>query len=282
MLSSLVVAWLFLSFQVIWTYTHPRRVYSGKTPADYGLTFAPVRFRTADGLTLAGWWLPVAQPKGSIVLAHGHPTEKGDVLEFATFLTAAGYQVLLFDFRYYGESQGSFTSLGDHERLDVRAAVTYLKSRPDVDPGRLGALGFSFGAVALLLAGTDDFKAIVADSPFVSLRAMGVRVIRLGILTRPLVASAFALAKVWPGMTAAAVDPLAAVRRGGPARLFIHGLADSLPPAEDSRRLHQAAAEPKDLWLVPEAGHVQAYDRAPEEYRRRVLAWFDRHLAGGR
>jgi dipeptidyl aminopeptidase/acylaminoacyl peptidase len=95
---------------------------------------------------------------------------KSDFTELAVALSRRGCFVLLFDFRAHGESGGSRSSLGHHEQRDIAAALDFLKSRPEVDPKRIGIYGFSMGASTAILAAarTHAFSAIVVDSAFTS------------------------------------------------------------------------------------------------------------------
>jgi fermentation-respiration switch protein FrsA (DUF1100 family) len=74
-------------------------------------------------------------------------------------------------------------------------------------------------------------------------------------------------------------DPISVVARIAPrALLLIAPQADQLISWHQSERLFAAAGEPKELFLVPDAGHAEAYAMAPEAYRSRVLAFLERHL----
>ncbi|MBI2351863.1 MAG: alpha/beta fold hydrolase, partial [Deltaproteobacteria bacterium] len=107
-----------------------------------------------------------------IIICHGLGANKSDFTDLAAFLALRGYLVLTFDFRAHGESEGSRTSLGYHEQKDVKAALGYLTSRPEVDPKRIGIFGFSLGGSTAILpaAETGRFAAVVADSAFTTLR----------------------------------------------------------------------------------------------------------------
>ncbi len=61
-------------------------------------------------------------------------------------------------------------------------------------------------------------------------------------------------------------------------KLFIVGMADRYTTLEESRQLFDAASEPKEMWAVSEAGHVDLHSIAREEYERRVLDFFGRYL----
>ena len=121
-----------------------------------------------DSIRISGWFFPEpgAEPAPAILLCHGIWTGRRECLPLALRFWAAGYNVLCFDFRAHGLSGGRFTSVGHHETNDVLGAVEYLKQRPEVDPKRIGVVGFSMGAAAAIQAAarTTDIAALVADS----------------------------------------------------------------------------------------------------------------------
>lgn len=129
-----------------------------------------VAFTTADGLTLSAWWVPAADsPNGStIVVFHGNGGNRSDRTPLARALAGQGYNVLLTDYRGYGGNPGSPSEAG--LILDAKAAISYVESRPGVDPDRLVYFGESLGAgVAVAVAPERPPSALVLRSPFTSL-----------------------------------------------------------------------------------------------------------------
>src|SRR3989344_8875564 len=139
------------------------------TPESFDLEYENITFETSDGLKLKGWFLPSNKSNDTIIVMHGYPTNKADVLPFSMFLLKK-FNVLLFDFRSFGESEGSYTTAGYKEVKDLEAAVEYLKSRKDVK--NIGALGFSLGGSVAIMAKNDNIKAVVADSAYSNLNNM--------------------------------------------------------------------------------------------------------------
>jgi len=123
----------------------------------------------SDGLALEGvLHIPALSPSPAVVICHPHPLYGGDmhnnvVVALARAITERGIAVLRFNFRGAGGSEGSFGG-GAGERADARAALTFLRQRPEVDPERMGIAGYSFGAAVALLAADADLKAVVAVS----------------------------------------------------------------------------------------------------------------------
>ena len=270
-----------LSWQAANGVVHPPRTLDDQTPTDFGLTFENVEFYSTDGILLRGWFIPGG--KAAVLLAHGHGGSKSSMLPRANALRQeAGYSVLLFDFRASGESEGSEATLGYREKNDILGAIAYLQSRPEVDPERIGALGSSMGAAALLMLGEEAqrLRAVVADSAFASAENL------VGQFDRWFRLPPVFFSRVVPwaverlvSLRAADVAPLAAVGLMAPTAVFIiHGAEDAGVPVSDAYLIMEAAREPKDLWIVPEAGHGQGSAVAQDEYRARVLAFFGRYL----
>ena len=161
------------------------------TPDEVGLTFSPAHFPAReDGVRLSGWFVPAEQhtteKRPTIIMLHGWAwtrlgekpsgginskilrTRHVDLLKMAKSLHDADYNVLMFDLRNHGESaQAGAGTFGINEANDLLGAIDYVNTLPEVDPARVGALGFSSGANTLLyaLARTDQLKAAVAVQP---------------------------------------------------------------------------------------------------------------------
>ena len=273
---------------------HPPRFQTDDSPKRYGLDYELVSFPTSDGLTLRGWFIPAASASlgpsrqgemawntcATILVGHGYPFDKANILRHALFLHPR-FHLLLFDFRYFGESDGAYTTAGLLETRDVQAAVEYVKNRGDVDPGRIGAMGFSMSASAFILSRHPDVKAIVADSPYASLEGVVERQFFFlpGPTKWPLVALTKLYARLLLGVTVSDAVPADAVGELTIPLLLIHGDADSQIPVEHSRQIH-AKADPAmtELWIVPGADHGFAHALEGYQYENRVKQFFERNL----
>jgi fermentation-respiration switch protein FrsA (DUF1100 family) len=247
------------------------------TPWELEIPYEEVSFRTEDGRLLRGWWLPSPEPKRTVIALHGHRGVRHHCVGVGAALWRRGANVLLFDHRGRGSSDGEFVSLGYFETLDAIAAIEYVLSRAPGLP--LGLIGYSMGAaVAVMSAARDErVEAIVADSPFASERRMVRALLRKRVhrLSRPVGALTEHLLPYDPGE----VEPLGEVAKIAPrASLFIHSLLDETCAPEDSLKLYEAAGEPKEVWLLEGAGHCDAYFADREIYCSRVATFFEEHL----
>jgi fermentation-respiration switch protein FrsA (DUF1100 family) len=250
-------------------------------PAAWGLPAERISFRSRDGVELAAWLMRSPTARATVVLVHGYTANKDFSFPVAAMLYPR-FHLLAPDLRAHGESGGSLTTVGYHERQDVIAATDEAARRL---AGPIGVLGVSMGAVAAILAAAEDQRivALVADSPFATLRGVVARAARNrgypGPLT-PLLAEitcrTIALQQRYP---AGAGDAIRAIPLLAPRPVLIaHGEADGLCTVDHAHRLHAAAGEPKELWVAPDMDHALMYQHLADEYRSRMLAFFERWL----
>lgn len=198
-----------------------------------------VVLETADGLRLGAWYLPSQSPGPAVLVCNGNGGDRAGRAPLAIALHRAGLSVLLFDYRGYGENAGNPTEEG--LALDAAAARAWLASRPEVDERRLVYFGESLGgAVSLRLALEHPPAALVLRSPFTSLADAG----RVHYPWLPL---SRLLLDRYPS-----IDRIAALTA---PLLVIAGSRDGVVPDTLSRRLFDAAAEPKKFVLVAGADH---------------------------
>jgi alpha-beta hydrolase superfamily lysophospholipase len=263
--------------------TQPERNLAGGIPSDYGLPYETISFPSYDGTMLHGWFVPAIEPRATVVFCHGRAGSKAPDLIYVPQFRQHGFNVLLFDFRAHGESDGRTSSLVYYERRDLLAAIAYLRQRGIEE---VGLMGFSMGAAVATAAAplSRAVRAVVADSAFAELRTILVSYLRQqGVPNR--IASGLAALIIWvAGLRLRChlpdADPLHWVGRIAPRPLLlIHGGQDQGIPVSDASRLYEAAGEPKELWIVPEARHRCVDKVSPEEYMSKVLSFFDRWLA---
>ena len=128
-----IIAGIFLfSLLTFLLYIKPPKYYSSVKPSDYNLEYEKVSFKTNDGLTLKGWFIPSSHSNATIIVGHGFPFDKGNILPVTKFLNKH-YNLFYYDFRSFGESEGKITTIAHKEQEDMLQAISYLKNRKDVD-----------------------------------------------------------------------------------------------------------------------------------------------------
>ncbi len=284
----IVLIFAALTLSMAWAGTrqliYPARRHATTTPADYGLSFEAISFNARDGFKLRGWFIPAPNPQGTIVLCHGYAGECSPDLKYAPLLYHARFNTLFFDFRGHGMSDGNYTSLVSFERDDLLAALDYLRAR---DIARVGLFGLSMGgAIALATAPLSPMVVgVVSDCAFSALwRIVQRAAIRRGVpalLAPALARLVVLLASLRLHANLFSADPIHWVGRIAPRpTLIMHGAQDQDVPVVEAQRLFQAAREPKELWIVPNAPHREIETVVPEEYRRRVVEFFERAFEG--
>jgi uncharacterized protein len=265
-------------FYVSYVFTHVAR---GFVPAPElgGAAYEEVSFMTSDGLELHGWYIP-SENRAAVIAFPGRSGPRRP----ARMLARHGYGVLLFDRRGEGESEGDPNVFGWKGARDLHAAVAFLRSRPDVDPERIGGLGLSVGGEMMIEAAAESngLKAIVSEGA-------GIRSIREGLaipetnarLTTVLVHSVVtpAVALFSNSMPPPSLEDLAS-RIAPRSVFFIYAVPGQGGEAELTETFYEAAHEPKQIWKVPGSGHTGGIEAQPAEYERRVVGFFDDALLG--
>lgn len=231
---------------------HPRKTVD-VTPANFGLTFDPVRL-PLNGDTLAGWWVPSKIPRAATLLyLHGNAGNVSVNADQVQRLARTGLNIFIFDYRGYGESTGG----PPRKRLileDAERAWTYLVSERRIPPSDVVIYGHSLGsAVAVDLASRHpDAGGLIAESAFPSI-----------------VEVAEGTVFAWLPLRLILTERIDARPRIGSVRvpkLILHGEADTMIPARLARRLYDAAADPKQLAIIPGGDHEDSAEVNPAAY----------------
>lgn len=224
-----------------------------------GVAFSDVEFETEDGERLHGWWVPARAPSlGHVLLLHGNAGNIGDRVPHIELLTAAGLDVLAFDYRGYGRSSGRPSEEGTY--LDASAARAALLRQPGVDGGRVIYLGESLGgAVALALAIRSPPAGLVLQSTFTSIRDMAR--LHYPLIPRALVPDAYPSLRLVADLRA--------------QLLCLHGERDEIVPLLHGEALFEAAGCPKRMLVFPGVGHNDLIALAGRRWAEAIAEFAD-------
>jgi uncharacterized protein len=249
----------------------------GAPPAD--LAAESVAMISGSGATLRGWFLAGRPGGGGVVLMHGVRANRLSMVQRARMLHESGFSVLLFDFQAHGESSGKRITFGHLEALDAAAAVAFAKER--LPNEKIGTIGSSLGGAAALLGPTPlPVDALVLEAVYPDIGAATANRISavLGspigsLVAQPLTRAFELLMPPLLGVAPAELRPIDHIADVVAPLLIVSGTRDTRTTARETIAMFDRAREPKLLWLVDGAGHVDLESYAPDAYRTHVLAF---------
>ncbi len=279
----LIVAFLAFAAFVGYKMVKPPRLVGDWTPKDLGFDYEDVSFETEDGLKLSGWWVPNGSDK-TVIPLHGYTASRWYELYMkptVEFLLKEGYNVFVFDFRAHGKSEGNYTTVGDKEIADVRAAVRWLRENRPEEAKRIGLVGFSMGAMLTIrsLAEINGVCCGVADSPPMHLDKTGARGLKyFAKLPEWLYVFVNPFTKLFSG--GKEVHPIEYADSVRKPLLLIAGEKDPLVKVEEVREFYERNRRINpdvELW-VTDAAHVRTLKFHPQEWKSKVGGFLRKYL----
>jgi pimeloyl-ACP methyl ester carboxylesterase len=224
------------------------------------------------GVHLKGWRFRAEGPvkRGTLVYLHGIGDSRRWSPGIADHFVPSGYDVLAYDSRAHGDSGGDACTYGVYERQDLMKVLAHVENRPII------LLGVSLGAAVALqtAAGTSDVAAVIAIATFSDLRTVG-RERAPFFASKRNIADAFQLAEAEAKFRVDDASPLAAAPHIKVPALIIHGAKDHDTVPAHSQRVYDSLGGPKQIILVPGAGHDDALNgtvwRQMDEWLRATL-----------
>lgn len=260
----LLVAYLSLVLLVYWVQSHlvyfPDKQLSN-TPGVFGLEYTSVGIPTSDGETLHGWWVPVADSKGTVLLFHGNAGNISHRINYLTMFSKLGYNTLLLDYRGYGQSSGKPSESGTY--LDAQAAWRYLTETRGIAPEHIVLFGESLGgAVAAWLAAKEKPGLLVLASAFTSIPELA--------------------AEFYPFLPVRWIshfeyNTLQALQAVHCPVFIAHSPQDDIVAFHHGQRLLQAAHEPKQF-LELEGNHNTGFIFMQPAWKKTLGTFMNRHL----
>jgi len=244
-----------------------------------------VEIKTDDGLKLKGLFFPVNKAKGTLIALHGRGDDMYNTIPHIEFLIKNGYQVLLFNARFwnYCENPEKYYGTMVEDVKDVGSAVKYLKTRRDVDKNKIGLIGFSNGANKSIIAGSsmDDLKLIISNAPsafpffdtdeqicppgwlYVRDEFMNIYCERYGCVIEDFKKS----------------DALTCISNTTKPIMLVRGVNDPYVNSAEINRLYNAANEPKEMYEFPNSGHCdEVLTQDKDDYTNKVVQFLDKYM----
>lgn len=241
-----------------------------------------VTISTEAGRRVRGWFAAGLPGRGAVLLLHGVRGDRRDMLGRGLALSQAGLSVLLIDLPAHGESDGERITFGLHEASGVSAALSYMAKRLPAE--RIGVIGVSLGAAALVFSQPRiPLGAVVLESmyPTVSEALENRLAMRFGGFGKHLAPLFLCHMRLRLGVTPDALRPIAALPELRAPLLIVSGSRDRHTTLPQTRRLYEAARDPKELWVVEGAAHVNLHHFDTAAYEARVIPFLARRLGHG-
>lgn len=239
-----------------------------------------------DGLKLHALWVPVHNPKGTVVLAHGY--RSSPLLDFGLALShyyALGMNILLPDQRAHGKSEGRIITFGVRESRDMEAWIAYHNKHFGVLPILLS--GLSMGASTMLYLADREIganvKGIIADCGFTSPHEILASVFRdvTHLWAAPSILVTELCARCFGGFSLWQCDTRRSLSSARVPVLMVHGNADDFVPCEMTKQGYEACTSPKQLFLVDGAEHGVSFLIEPEKYTQLIDTFLEENLFKG-
>jgi pimeloyl-ACP methyl ester carboxylesterase len=259
---------------------HPSRNIAKETPSRWGWAYDDVTLKTEDGLKLKAWYVPAKNPtKKTLVMVHGISDNRGWFVRMGVLpMVHDDYNVLAFDLRNHGESDGTATSFGYHEGKDVVAAVRWLEQEKGTD--QIALYGVSLGGASVIRGAAilPEVKAVIDDCAYATVAQAFAGFISLTFIPCPVLIARSALVEAnrQLGVDMTTTEPLTQIGKIAPRPLLVmHGAEDKNVPVDNSRVNYAAAGENlhKELWIVPGGEHAASAVAQPADYKAHLQAF---------
>jgi dipeptidyl aminopeptidase/acylaminoacyl peptidase len=238
-----------------------------------------VSFKTGDGLTLKGWYSKVSDSSKVIILLHGYKANRLEMIPKAELFRNMGYDVLLYDARGCGESEGDMVSLGYYEKEDLIAAVNFLNGMGKND---IAVYGFSQGGATAILASEDltGVRCIISEVTFDNLENAIDNRFRKYLFIPGYLGTFFMReeAEKKLGISIDEIQPIDKIKNIKVPIFIIGGEDDSRTVLKNTMDLFNAANEPKELWISPDSEHENIYEKNPLMFESKIKEFLKKYL----
>lgn len=280
-----VITVALISAYIGWTLVHPAKMVIEANSSNIVPEYSDVNFTSkSSDIKLSGWLFRAKSIDKTVILAHDYGRNRlqfeAQTYNMVKAFLDKGYNVLAFDFRNSGKSQGTRSTMGFNEKQDLLAAVSLVKNLGSKD---IVILGFSMGASAGILAAAEsnDVDAVIADSPYSDLKKYINHSLSGNFLSNFPFNFTVPLSVEWiGGMNIDEVSPKKVIGSVAPRPvMFVHCKNDGSTPVINSRELYsmypKTGGGKTELWEMDGSGHLGSYSSNPQVYMDRVFRFLD-------
>lgn len=268
-----------MSILTFYQTVRPAKISTPLHPDDFGWEYQEITLTTSDELNLSSWLIPGIQPDSGtvILLLHGYPADKNNLLGHAEWFRE-NYDVMLVDFRYFGESEGRISTLGEREVRDVQAAVNYLA---EAGYEKIVIYGFSMGGTTALntIINYPDLpiSAVISNSAFNDIYTMALTQFRIfGPLALVMSRLTLAWAQIF-GLSPYSLNIAQNIPNDTPPILLLHNRGDQVVSTNHHQIIWSSLAEtnPKNQSLLLEGMHGAVDSSDYQTYLDRVSSFIE-------
>ncbi|MDP4180847.1 MAG: alpha/beta hydrolase [Bacillota bacterium] len=283
----ILIAVFGLSAYVGWNLIHPKRQALPKFSSNIVIEYKDVQFKDIEKtINLKGWYFKAKDSDKTIIMAHGYTNNrlqfKEKTIDLISGLQSKGFNVLVFDFRNAGISEGDKTTLGVYEKDDLLGAIKYMKAQGSK---HIILMGFSMGAATAIhtAAVSKDVEAVISDASFADMDTYLRKNLSVwsGLPKFPFNNTVLLAVKLMANVDTKTVCPKKEIELVAPRPvMLIHGEDDDTIPIENSEEIYDAYKKINinniTFWRVAGAKHVGSYEKDPQEYMRRIFEFLDK------
>lgn len=238
----------------------------GAEPKHIGLSFENISFKTSDGINIVGWFIPASTKSKLnkvILFCHGNAGNISNRLDTIHTFNHFGFDLLIFDYRGYGQSEGKPTEKGTY--LDAQAAWDYLTKVKKYDPKDIVIMGRSLGgSVASWLAMKNNPKAVIIESAFKSIRDLGAELYP------------FLPVRLLARFNYNTKENVKSIKC---PILVVHSTEDDIIPFSHGQEIFNAANNPK-VFLEITGSHNSGFMVSADKYEKGIKAFTNQYIAG--
>lgn len=240
-----------------------------------------------DNLRLDANYIPASHTSNkTVIILHGYMNNKDTMGPYAAMFHQLGYNTLLPDARGHGQSQGDYIGYGWCEKADVKKWVKKV-IRHDGNKAQIVIFGVSMGGATTMmtsgLALPKQVKALIEDCGYTNAKTEiqheASALYHLPAFPRfPLVEVLSGITRLKAGYFLGDANSLKQLAKNKRPTLFIHGQKDTFVPTKMVYDNYEASRGPKELWLVPGAGHARSFKTHPHEYQQKIKAFLNKYI----